>query len=174
MAPELFLKATACLSSLLSLPGPAQTLLGSRTVAGGFAGGGNLKASKKRPGWELPTVEDPAGTEARVCIQGIQGGLSSNLKFVPPQKKNTLVGWLPSPSYTHTPWQWPSGSSGMSSDASPFLSGLRGLSCPDLGIWGQWSLKFPQPLIPCKLQVLQHQRSERQSGLGMTPRPAEN
>lgn len=92
----------------------------------------------------------------------------------PPSKKNTLVGWLPSPSYTHTPWQWPSGSSGMSSDASPFLSGLRGLSCPDLGIWGQWSLKFPQPLIPCKLQVLQHQRSERQSGLGMTPRPAEN
>lgn len=87
VTPELFLKATACLSSLLSLPGIAQTSLGSRTVATGSVGGGNFKTSNKRPGWKLPIVKDSAWTEARVCIQGIQGGLSSNLKFAPRLKK---------------------------------------------------------------------------------------
>lgn len=129
---ELFLKAIACLSSLLSLPGTAQTSLGSRTVASGSVGGGNFKASNKMPGWKLPIVKDSAGTEARVCIQGIQGD-SPQTSFAPPQKVK-YSSWLASPSYTHTPWLWPNGSSGMSSDASPFLSGLRGLSCPDLGI----------------------------------------
>lgn len=90
VTPELFLKAIACLSSLLSLPGTAQTYLGSRTVASGSVGGGNFKASNKMPGWKLPIVKDSAGTEARVCIQGIQGDSPQTSSLPPPSKSKIL------------------------------------------------------------------------------------
>lgn len=98
VASELFPKATACISSLLSLPGTVQTYLGSRTVAGGSVGGGDFKASNQRPGWKLTTVKNPAGTEVRGCIQGIPG--DSQTSSSPPAPKHFI--WLASLCLLHS------------------------------------------------------------------------
>lgn len=97
VASELFLKAPACLSSWLSLPGTAQTSLGSKTVAGGSVGGGDFKASNQRPGWKLTTVKNPAGAEVRGYIQGIQGGSQTSSG---PAPKHSI--WLSSLSLLHS------------------------------------------------------------------------
>lgn len=47
----------------------------------------------------------------------------------------------------------------MSSDASPFPSGLSGLRCLALGIWGQ-TVKPQAPLAPDSLQVASSLGSE--------------
>lgn len=142
VASELFLKATACLSSLLSLPGTAQTSLGSRTVAGGSVGGGDFKASNQRPGWKLTTVKNPAGTEVRGCIQGTQW--DSNLKLAPCPKTFHLAGFPLPPTFTH-PGSDPMAAQECRVMPLPFQVGLRGLGCLDLGIWG-WTMEPQVPL----------------------------
>lgn len=135
--------------------------------------------SNNRPVWQLVAGRSPVGDGTRAVFEWFEG-LPSNLTFPPSpptSRKNAPAGQtLPcllatssSSSLNPTPWQWPSGSSGMSSGNSPFPSGQRGLSGPEKGLGTMKSLVPPDSRGFARSTGLQ----PRESNLLEAPRPTE-